>query len=139
MGSEAMDDLEVLEGFLEEELEEQRQALALSRQAPLWARPVLREIAAASAAHARRLMAVRYLIAGERAVPAVPVGRIRPGRWCEALRERYHARACDALNYERAAEGTPDPCLAGILEDLGAGARRQASEILRLLERSLGS
>ena len=39
MGSEAMELLAVLEGYIEEELEDRRRYLALSRQAPSWARP----------------------------------------------------------------------------------------------------
>ena len=37
MGSEAMELLAVLEGYIEEELEDRRRYLALSRQAPSWA------------------------------------------------------------------------------------------------------
>ena len=38
MGSEARELLAVLEGYIEEELEDRRRYLALSRQAPSWAR-----------------------------------------------------------------------------------------------------
>ena len=46
MGSEAMELLAVLEGYIEEELEDRRRYLALSRQAPSWARQTLRDMAA---------------------------------------------------------------------------------------------
>ena len=45
MGSEAMELLAVLEGYIEEELEDRRRYLALSRQAPSWARQTLRDMA----------------------------------------------------------------------------------------------
>ena len=46
MGSEAMELLAVLEGYIEEELEDRRRYLALSRRAPSWARQTLRDMAA---------------------------------------------------------------------------------------------
>ena len=76
MGSAAQESLEVLAGFIEEELANQRQMQALSRQCPTWARQQLRELAAADGAHARRLMAVYYLITGECYRPNVSCGRI---------------------------------------------------------------
>ena len=45
MGSEARELLAVLEGYIEEELEDRRRYLALSRQAPSWARQTLRDMA----------------------------------------------------------------------------------------------
>ena len=60
------------------------------------------------------------------------------GRWCPALRERYHAAACNGLNYERAAEETIDVCLKKLLRELGEASYRQAEVLLRMLERSIG-
>lgn len=137
MGSAAAEMLEVLTGFIEEELSDRRYFLALSRQAPSWARQRLREIANDKAAHARRLAAVHYLITGECYRPAISAERIYVGRWCAALRERYHGEACSGLNYARAADGTTDPCLAGLLNGLSADAYSRAEELLRMLERSL--
>ena len=74
MGSEAMELLTVLEGYIEEELEDRRRYLALSRQAPSWARQTLRDMAEEENGHARRLMAARYLITGQ---PYRPI-------WCAA-------------------------------------------------------
>ena len=51
MGTEAQESLEVLEGFIEEELADRRYFLALSRQAPAWAEP---ERGEALPAHRRR-------------------------------------------------------------------------------------
>ena len=53
MGSEAMELLAVLEGYIEEELEDRRRYLALSRQAPSWARQTLRDMAEEENGHAR--------------------------------------------------------------------------------------
>lgn len=137
MGSAAAEMLEVLTGFIEEELGDQRAYLALSRQAPAWARQRLREMAAEEGAHARRLMAVHYLISGQCYRPAISNEPIRPGRWCAALRERYHAAACNGMNYQRAAEGTTDPCLSRLLGELGAEEFRHADSLMAMLERSL--
>lgn len=137
MGSAAAEMLSVLTGFAEEALEEQRQLQALARQAPSWARQRLRDLAAEKGAHAKRLAAVHYLITGTCFRPAVPVGRILPQGWCAALRERYHAAACDGFNFARASEGTTDPCLARMLEELGEESYGQADALLAMLERSL--
>lgn len=137
MGSAAAEMLEVLTGFIEEELGDRRYFLAMARQAPSWARQRLREIAADKAVHAKRLMAAHYLITGACYRPAISTERINVGRWCAALRTRYHAEACSGLNYARAADGTTDPCLAKLLNGLSADAYRHAEELMRMLERSL--
>lgn len=137
MGSAAAEMLEVLTGFIEEELSDRRYFLALARQAPSWARQRLREIANDEGIHAKRLMAVHYLITGECYRPAISTERIYVGRWCAAVRERYHGEACNGLNYARAADGTTDPCLAKLLNDLSADEYRHAEELMRMLERSL--
>lgn len=137
MGSAAAEMLEVLTGFIEEELSDRRYFLALARQSPSWARQRLREMADDEGLHARRLMAAHYLITGECYRPAVSTERIYTGRWCAALRERYHAEACGGLNYARAADGTTDVCLAGLLNGLSGDEYRHAEELMRMLERSL--
>jgi hypothetical protein len=137
MGSAAAEMLEVLTGFIEDELADQRYYLALSRQAPAWARQHLRDIAADEGGHAQRLMAVHYLITGSRYRPAVSCDRIYVGQWCPALRERYHVEACGGLNYVRAADGTTDICLEKLLRALSADEYRHAGEMLTMLERSL--
>jgi hypothetical protein len=137
MGSAAAEMLEVLTGFIEDELADQRYYLALSRQAPAWARQRLRDIAADEGSHAQRLMAVHYLITGHVYRPAVSCDRVYIGQWCPALRERYHVEACGGLNYARAADGTTDICLEKLLRALSADEYRHASEMLTMLERSL--
>ena len=137
MGSAAAEMLSVLEGFIEEELGDQRHLQAMVRQSPSWARQRLRDMAAEEGERARRLMAIYYLITGECYRPSISSARSTVGRWCAALRERYHAAACNGLNYARAAEGTTDPCLASLLEELSDGEYRQANALLAMLERSL--
>lgn len=137
MGSAAADMLQVLTGFVEEELEDRRWLLTLSRQAPGWAKQRLREMAADEGNHARRLMAVYYLITGECYRPMVCHERLRIEKWCGALRERYHAEACGGLNYQRAADGTTDPCLRRLLQELSEDEFRHAAALLRMLERTL--
>lgn len=137
MGSAAAEMLEVLAGFVEEELEDRRHFLAMSRRAPAWARQQLREIAVDEGAHARRLMTAHYLITGQCYQPAIAGGGISIGRWCPALRERYHMEACNGLNYARAAEGTTDPCLAKLLNELSADEYRHADLLMGMLERSI--
>lgn len=137
MGSAAAEMLEVLTGFIEEELTDRRYLQAMVRQAPSWARQRLRDLAASEGAQAKRLMAAYYLITGECYRPNISCERIYVGRWCPALRERYHAAACNALNYARAADGTTDPCLVKLLNELSEDAYRHANELMSLLERSL--
>ena len=137
MGSAAAEMLEVLTGFIEEELADRRYFLAMSRQAPSWARQRLRDIAADEGAHARRLMAAHYLITGQCYRPAIASGTISIGRWCPALRERYHMEACNGLNYARSADGTTDPCLSKLLNELSADEYRHAGELMTMLERAI--
>lgn len=137
MGSAAAEMVEVLTGYVENELSDRRHIQALIRNAPSWARQRLRDIAADQAAHARQLMAAYYLITGQCYQPSVSSARIYLGRWCPALRERYHAAACNGLNYARSAEDTTDPCLSRLLNSLSASSYRHAEELMALLERSL--
>ena len=138
MGTAAMESLEVLKGFIEEELTDRADFLALSRQAPnAQAARTLRAMAAEEGSHARRLLAVHYLITGQCYQPAIPCGRTCTGSWCAALREQYHQAACSGFNYIRAAEGTTDPCLGRLLTELSQQEYRQADQLLSMLERSL--
>ena len=137
MGSAAAEMLEVLTGFIEEELADRRYFLAMSRQAPSWARQRLRDIAADEGAHARRLMAAHYLITGQCYRPAIAGGAVSVGRWCPALRERYHIEACSGMNHARSADGTTDPCLAKLLNELSADEYRHAEELMAMLERAI--
>ncbi len=137
MGSAAEEMLEVIEGFIEAELADRRYYLAFARQAPSWARQRLREIAADAGEHAKRLMAVYYLVTGACYQPSISCERLFVNRWCAALRERYHVEACNGMNYVRAAEGTTDPCLTKLLTELSKESYRHADQLLAMLEKAL--
>lgn len=137
MGTAAAESLAVLTGFIEVELADRRYFQAFARQAPSWARQTLRDMAADGASRAKRLMAVYYLITGKCYQPSISTERIFIGRWCAALRERYHVAACNGMNYLRAAEETTDPCLTKLLTELSQEAYHQADHLLALLERAL--
>ncbi|MCI2057654.1 MAG: ferritin-like domain-containing protein [Oscillibacter sp.] len=137
MGTAASEMLEVLEGFLADELADCRYYTAMARQAPSWARPTLREMAMDERDHARHLAAVYYLITGRCCSATVSCDRIYIGAWCPALRERYHAEACGGMNYLRASEGTTDPCLARIFKGLSVDEYRHSELLTQMLERSL--
>ena len=139
MGSEAAELLEALEGYIEEELEDQRRYLMLARQAPAWARQTLREIAEDEGAHARRLLSARYLITGQCYRPNMVQGQLCMGDWCGALRQCYHEEACAGFNYLRAADGTADPCLQKAYQRLSEESYQQAEWVTGLLEKALGS
>lgn len=139
MGTEAAELLDVITGYIEAALSDRRYLLALVRQAPSWARKPLRDMAADLQDQARRLMAAHYLITGRCFRPSVSAERIYPGRWCPALRERYHAAACSGFNFARSAEDTMDPCLAKLFEEMSKESYRHAEELMGLLQRSLQS
>ena len=86
---------------------------------------------------ARWLMAAHYLITGRRYRPSVSAERIYAGRWCPALRERYHAAACSGFNYARSAEDTMDPCLTKLFEEMSKQSYAHAETLMGLLQRSL--
>lgn len=137
MGSAAQEMLEVLTGYIEEELCDRRYYLALARTAPAWARQNLRSIAEDEGGHAKRLMAVYYLITGQCYRPDLSCGHVPLERWCPALRMRYHAEACGGLNYARSADETTDVCLRRIFGELSADEYRHADMLAAMLERSL--
>lgn len=137
MGAPPMELLRVLQGWIEEELAAKRYYLAFSRQAPAWARQVLRSMAEDEEAHARRLMAVHYLMTCQCYQPSSAYERIYVGQLCPALRARYHEEACSAQQYAQAAESTQDPCLAKLLNELSEDEYRHADRLMALLERAM--
>ena len=137
MGTEAAEMLGVIAGYMEAALSDRRYLLALARQAPSWARRDLRDMAEDLQDQARRLMAAHYLITGQRCRPSVSTERIYVGRWCPALRERYHAAACSGFNYARSAEDSLDPCLTKLFEELSKQSYAHAETLMGLLQRSL--
>lgn len=134
MGTAALESLEVLQGFIREELTDWRTYLFLARRAPTAeARQVFRAIASDEARHARRLLATVYLITGERYCPAICYPPLRCDGYCAALRERYHEEVCGGFNYRRASQETLDPCLQQLLLAFSQDEYRHANAMLCLL------
>lgn len=134
MGTAALESLEVLQGFIREELADRRTYLFLARRAPTAeARQVFRTIASDEGRHARRLLAAVYLITGERYCPAICYPPLRCDGYCAALRERYHEEACGGYNYRRASQETLDPCLQQLLLAFSQDEYRHANAMLCLL------
>ena len=134
MGTAALESLEVLQGFIREELADRRTYLFLARRAPTAeARQVFRAIASDEGRHARRLLAAVYLITGERYCPAICYPPLRCDGYCAALRERYHEEVCGGFNYRRASQETLDPCLPQLLLAFSQDEYRHANAMLCLL------
>ncbi len=134
MGTEAKDSLEVVEGFLQEELAESRccQALACRIKNQQAAR-ILRQAAAEKCAAARELCAAYYLITGERYTPAITVEHRHWEDLSQVLLSCYHQEACNGLNYQRAADETLDTCLQKLFARLSEQSYRRAEEVMSLL------
>ena len=134
MDTAALESLEVLQGFIREELADRRTYLFLARRAPTAeARQVFRAIASDEGRHARRLLAAVYLITGERYCPAICYPPLRCDGYCAALRERYHEEVCGGFNYRRASQETLDPCLQQLLLAFSQDEYRHANAMLCLL------
>lgn len=134
MGTAALESLEVLQGFIREELADRRTYLFLARRAPTAeVRQVFRAIASDGGRHARRLLAAVYLITGERYCPAICYPPLRCDGYCAALRERYHEEVCGGFNYRRASQETLDPCLQQLLLAFSQDEYRHANAMLCLL------
>ena len=140
MGTAAQEDIDVIRGFIEEELSDRRSYLACAASAPTpAARQLMRRLAAEEGSHARRLMGVHYLITGQNYSAVVPLATNIPctGSWREVLRLRYHEESCSGLNYRRASEETTDECLSEILLELSHDEYRHARQLLCLLEKQM--
>ena len=134
MGTAALESLDVLQGFIREELADRRTYLFLARRAPTAeARQMFRAIASDEGRHARRLLAAVYLITGERYCPAICYPPLRCDGYCAALRERYHEEVCGGFNYRRASQETLDPCLQQLLLAFSQDEYRHANAMLCLL------
>lgn len=134
MGSEAMQDLKVLEGFIEEELAQRRCYLGLSqRLCHGGAARLLRSIAQEKKEAAQELKTAYYLITGTCYESAVSIDHMRWNSLCDALRSCYHQEACNGFNYRRAADETVDTCLQKLLGRLSAQAFAHADALMELL------
>ncbi|MBQ7713631.1 MAG: ferritin-like domain-containing protein [Oscillospiraceae bacterium] len=138
MGSAARAALDVIEGFLRDELSDAQTYRYLAAHAPTQeARRVMRQLASDETGHAAALRAVYFLITGETYSVAVVLPPQTKQPWRDRLRGRYHEEACGGFNYARAAEETTDVCLKKLLEGLSADEYRHAETIRKLLEKAL--
>lgn len=138
LGTQALTSLDVLQGFLREEVAVARTYLAFARCALNGeARRVLRSIAAEETEHARQLQAVSFLITGKPYRVEICTPQFSMNGYCAALRERYHEEVCGGFNYERAAEETTDFCLKKLFSQLSADEYRHAELLRKLLAKAL--
>ncbi|MDE7221229.1 MAG: ferritin-like domain-containing protein [Oscillospiraceae bacterium] len=134
MGTEARESLEVLEGFLQEELAEARccQSLACRTRNRQAAR-LLCQTAAEKRTAARELCAAYYLITGKQYAPAITVEHLHWESLPQALRSCYHQEACNGLNYQRASDESLDPCLQKLFARLADQSYQRAEKVMALL------
>lgn len=137
MGTTAQEDAAVLNGFLEDELSGRQYYLSLLQIAPRWCRGRLLEMANDEKRHADKLTAALYLITGKIFRPQIVCSPPPSEPWREILRQAYHSEACAAMNYARAADETPDFCLARLLQELRGDEYRHSQMLMELLERCL--
>lgn len=134
MGSEAMESLKVLEGFIEEELAQRRCYLALStRLCNSGAARLLRTLAQEKQDAARELKTAYFLITGTCYQPVISIDHMRWNCAADALRSCYHREACNGFNYRRAADETVDTCLQKLLGKLSAQSFARADALMSLL------
>lgn len=131
MGTQARESLQVLEGFIEEELAERRCCLSLCRRVHnAHAARLLRRIANDKQCAARDMCTAYYLITGQCYTPAITVEQMQWDSLAAALRSCYHQEACNGFNYARAADGTADLCLQKLFTKLSQQAYKRADEVM---------
>lgn len=134
MGAGAAGELEVLEGFLRDEIAAAQEFRCAARRASDGAaRRAFRGFAAGAERRARELQAAHYLIAARPYRVTVCRGA-QPAADCRGtLRAYYHAAACGGFNYERASEETVDPCLRKLFARLAEESFALADALRALL------
>ncbi len=134
MGSEAMESLEVLEGFIEEELAQRRCYMGLAaRVCNNSAARLLRSLAQEKLEAARELKTAYYLITGSCYEGLVSIDHMCWNSLADALRSCYHQEACNGFNYRRAADETVDTCLQKLLGRLSERSFARADAVMELL------
>lgn len=134
MGTLAQPSINVVAGFIDEELSVRRSYLLLSqRMRQRRVRQLLLRIAQERGAAVRQLKAAYYLITGSCHAPVITMEQPRWPCLPEALRACYHQEACTGFNYQRAADEAEDLCLQGLLTQLSRQTYRRAEDILTLL------
>ena len=136
MGTAARESLEVLEGFIQEELAGCRCCQSLSCKVKnANAAKLLRRIAAEKRCAARDLCAAYFLITGTQYAPAITIERKCWENLAQALRSCYHQEACNGYNYQRASEEALDICLQKLFARLSEQSYRRAEALMALLGR----
>lgn len=131
MGTQARESLQVLEGFIEEELAERRYCLSLCRRVHnANAARLLRRIANEKQCAARDMCTAYYLITGQCYTPTITVEQMQWDSLAAALRSCYHQEACNGFNYARAADGTADLCLQKLFTKLSQQSYKRADEVM---------
>ena len=139
MGTEALESVDVLEGFVREEVSSRRVYMMLLRCIPtMEGKRLFRTLVAEESRHIKKLLAALYLITGERYRPTICHEQVHYAGYCAAIRERYHEKACNGFNYHRAAQEALDPCLKQLLFELSEDEFRHANLLLDLLARAMG-
>lgn len=134
MGSDAAELSAVLEAFAQEETADASTYRQLARYAPSrTAAAALRELGNAAQQRSRELWAALYLITGEQKMSGAAAVILPHLTYRELLGDRYHAAACNGLNYNRTAEATVDPCLQRLLQRFAGENYAAADRLLRLI------
>ena len=137
MGTAAEVSLEVLVGFIEQELSSCTTYRALMRCVNGDARRIFSRLAEEKSSAASQQMAAYYLITGECYRPAIASMGSERLAYCPMLRRQYHEEACSGFNYARAADETTDTCLAALWRELSESAYHAAEQLLRLLAKKM--
>ncbi len=134
MGSEAAEMIEVITGFIEEELAQRRCYIALSQRICHGsAARLLRALAQEKKDAAQELKTAYFLITGTCYETIVSIDHMRWNSLADALRTFYHQEACNGFNYRRAADETVDTCLEKLLGGLSAQSFARADALMALL------
>ena len=134
MGTEAKESLEVLEGFLQEELAEAGCCQSLAcRVRNRQAARLFQQSAAEKRAAAKELCAAYFLITGNPHTSTVTVEHLHWENLSQALRACYHQEVCNGFNYQRAADETLDLCLQKLFSRLSEQSYRRAERVMDLL------
>lgn len=138
MGTAAGESLEVIRGFVRDELAARQTYLCTARCAPSQeVRRTLHRMAHDEESHARQLMAAIYLATGEVYRPHVCAEKKQYDSFCAMLRHFYHEEACGGFNYFRAGEETLDYCMGQMFTAMSQDEYRHARMLLNMLSRMM--
>lgn len=138
MGTEAMVSVEVLQGFVYVECcTKRRFARLAARTQSASLRQLFSDFSALASRREKKLRSALYLITGEVYCAELSCGSAQWDSWCAMLRSLYHDAACNAFNYDRAAQEATDSCLTSLLSAFAQEEYRRAECILDLLAKAL--